>query len=39
MEKTIFRDYLTIDTESRKINIPSRIKNLGVESDADVKRL
>lgn len=39
MEKTIFRDYLTIDTESRKINIPSRIKNLGVESDANVKRL
>lgn len=39
MEKTIFRDYLTIDAESRKINIPSRIKNLGVESDADVKRL
>ena len=33
MEKTIFRDYLTIDTESRKINICSRIKNLGVESD------
>lgn len=39
MEKTIFRDYLTIDAEARKISIPSRIKNLGVESDADVKRL
>ena len=39
MEKTIFRDYLTIDAESRKINIPSRTRNLGVESDADVKRL
>lgn len=39
MEKTIFRDYLTIDAETRKISIPSRIKNLGVESDADVKRL
>lgn len=39
MEKTIFRDYLTIDAETRKISIPSRIENLGVESDADVKRL
>lgn len=39
MEKTIFRDYLTIDAETRKISIPSRIKNLGVESDANVKRL
>lgn len=39
MEKTIFRDYLTIDAEARKISIPSRIKNLGVESDANVKRL
>lgn len=39
MEKGILKDYLTIDPESRKITIPSRIKNLGVESDADVKRL
>ena len=39
MEKTIFRDYLTIDAETRKISIPSRIENLGVESDANVKRL
>lgn len=39
MEKTIFRDYLTIDAETRKISIPSRIENLGVESDAGVKRL
>lgn len=39
MEKGILKDYLTIDPESRKITIPSRIKNLGVESDANVKRL
>lgn len=39
MEKGILKDYLTIDPESRKITIPSRIENLGVESDADVKRL
>lgn len=39
MEKGILKDYLTIDAETRKISIPSRIKNLGVESDADVKRL
>ncbi len=39
MEKGILKDYLTIDPESRKINIPEQIKNLGVESDADVKRL
>lgn len=39
MDNKNFKDYLVIDAESRKINIPSRIKNLGVESDADVKRL
>ena len=39
MEKGILKDYLTIDPESRKITIPSRIENLGVESDANVKRL
>ena len=39
MDNKNFKDYLVIDAESRKINIPEQIKNLGVESDADVKRL
>ena len=39
MDNKNFKDYLVIDAESRKINIPEQIKNLGLESDADVKRL
>ena len=31
--------YLTVDMESRQITIPPTIKNIGVESDDEVKRL
>lgn len=33
------KSYLTIDLETRVISVPSDIKNLGVESDDEVKRL